>query len=112
MTMSPTRSLCVDTAESSAETVRSMNDFSSKYFQAAVEEGDLATAGLWQANVGRSLSFGDFVMVNVARTDLDKGRARCCLLHCDGPRVSGAAGTGGAACASALTPSVCLLWPR
>ena len=64
-------SVCVDTAENSAETVRSTNDFSSKFFQAAVEEGDLATAGLWQANVGRSLSLGDFAMVNVARTDLD-----------------------------------------
>jgi len=40
------------------------------YFEQAVAGGDLAQAALWQANVGRSLSLGDFALVNAARTDI------------------------------------------
>jgi hypothetical protein len=31
---------------------------------------DKKTAALWQANIGRSLSLGDFVLINAARTQL------------------------------------------
>jgi hypothetical protein len=63
-------SVCVDTEENSRRVVRSMNDYNARHFLAAVADGDLEAAGLWQANVGRSLSLGDFVLVNVARTEL------------------------------------------
>ena len=33
-------------------------------------KGDLKDAALWQANVGRSLSLGDFAIVNAAHTDI------------------------------------------
>lgn len=65
-------SVCVDTQESSAKLVASSNRHSMKYFAEAVAEMDLKAASLWQANVGRSLSLGDFALVNVARTDLGK----------------------------------------
>jgi hypothetical protein len=41
-----------------------------KHFAEAVAEKNLKTAGLWQANAGRSLSLGDFALVNAARTEL------------------------------------------
>jgi hypothetical protein len=63
-------SVCVDTEESSNRAVQSMNRFNMKYFLKAVGAGDLHQAALWQANVGRSLSLGDFALVNVARTPL------------------------------------------
>jgi len=34
------------------------------------DSSDLEEATLWQSNIGRSLSLGDFTAVNVARTDL------------------------------------------
>ena len=64
-------SVCVDTEASSARLVLSQNAFSMRYFADAVAKGDLSQAALFQANVGRSLSLGDFEMVNVARTDLN-----------------------------------------
>jgi hypothetical protein len=64
-------SVCVDTEASSARLVRSQNAFNTRYFADAVTKGDLRTAALFQANVGRSLSLGDFELVNVARTDLN-----------------------------------------
>src|SRR5688572_5315823 len=67
-------SICVDSEASSARSVLSENAFSFRYFADAVAKGDLRTASLFKANVGRSLSLGDFEMVNVARTDL--GRIR------------------------------------
>lgn len=63
-------SVCADTAENSSKTVQSMNRHSMKYFMEAVAEGDLEDAGLWQANIGRSLSLGDFALVNLARTPI------------------------------------------
>lgn len=65
-------SVCVDTEPNSAQRVRSTNDYSAEHFRAAVAEGDLAAASLWQANVGRNLSLGDFVKVNLARTKFDR----------------------------------------
>jgi hypothetical protein len=67
-------SICVDTEANSARSVLSENAFSNKYFRKAIAKGDLAEAALWKANVGRSLSLGDFELVNVARTKL--GRVR------------------------------------
>ncbi len=63
-------SVCVDTEENSAKVVAKINRYNSTHFLAAVEGGDLKSATLWQANTGRSLSLGDFALVNVARTDL------------------------------------------
>jgi len=63
-------SVCVDTIEKSRSTVASINVYNSRYFHKAVASGDLKGASLWQANIGRSLSLGDFHLVNVARRDL------------------------------------------
>ena len=63
-------SVCVDTEERSNETVQSINRYNMTYFMEAVKNGDLKSAGLWQANIGRSLSLGDFALVNAARTNL------------------------------------------
>ena len=65
-------SVCVDTEENSARTVHSMNKYNLRHFHKAVAAGNLQQASLWQANVGRSLSLGDFVMVNVARADIEE----------------------------------------
>ena len=67
---SPAISVCVDTEEQSKAAVRSKNVYNRKYFGKAVANGDLSGAALWRANIGRSLSLGDFHMVNVARTEL------------------------------------------
>lgn len=65
-------SVCVDTEENSVKSVQSMNKYNLRYFLKAVAEGNLQHASLWQANVGRSLSLGDFAMVNVARADIEE----------------------------------------
>jgi hypothetical protein len=64
--------VCADTAESSARSVASSNEFNSKYFVEAVSNGDLKEIAMWNANHGRSLSLGDFAMVNVARADFEE----------------------------------------
>jgi hypothetical protein len=69
---SATVSVCVDTQESSAKLVASSNAHSMRYFAEAIAEKDLKAASLWQANIGRSLSLGDFALVNSARTELGK----------------------------------------
>jgi hypothetical protein len=66
-------SVCVDTEENSAKTVAQINRYNAKHFHQAVEAQDLKMAALWQANTGRSLSLGDFALVNVARTDVPPG---------------------------------------
>jgi hypothetical protein len=63
-------SVCVDTQENSRRTVVQMNCYNMKYFMGAVRDKDLKTASLWQANTGRSLSLGDFTLVNSARVSL------------------------------------------
>ena len=63
-------SVCADSEDSSARCVASMNAYNAKHFGAAIAQGDLKHAALWQANVGRSLSLGDFAIVNAARTDI------------------------------------------
>jgi len=56
-------SVCADSEENSARAVASMNAYSAKHFGTAVAKGDLEHAALWQANVGRNLSLGDFAIV-------------------------------------------------
>jgi hypothetical protein len=63
-------SVCVDTEDNSSRSVASSNRFNMKYFMKAIADKDLNAASLWQANVGRSLSLGDFALVNAARTPL------------------------------------------
>ena len=67
---SDTVSVCADSAENSNRKVRQINAYNMSHFATAVAEGDLSAASLWQANVGRNLSLGDFVMVNAARERL------------------------------------------
>jgi hypothetical protein len=62
--------VCVDTEENSMKVVAGINRYNAKHFRAAVEGGDLKAAALWQANIGRSLSLGDFAFVDIARADL------------------------------------------
>jgi hypothetical protein len=65
---SRTVSVCVDTEDNSRRKVLSTNCYNMRHFLNAVAEGDLEAASLWQANIGRCLSLGDFTLVNVART--------------------------------------------
>lgn len=67
---SGTVSVCADSEENSARAVASINAYNGKHFRAAVANGDLKLAALWQANIGRSLSLGDFAIVDAARTDI------------------------------------------
>ena len=59
--------VCADTASNSARLVRRINRFNCAEFGESVERGDLAGAALWQANLGRNLSLGDFALVNMCR---------------------------------------------
>ena len=68
-------SVCVDTKESSLRLVRKSNEWSMKHFAEHVQDGSWEDACLFQANVGRGLSLGDFARVNLARTDLPLGTA-------------------------------------
>lgn len=61
-------SVCTDTTKKSCRTVRSINEFNMKHFAKEVARGDYKTLFHWQANAGRSLSLGDFALVNAART--------------------------------------------
>lgn len=67
---SPAISVCIDTEENSKATVARINAYNRKHFSSAIGSGDLKSASLWLANTGRSLSLGDFHMVNVARKEL------------------------------------------
>ena len=67
-------SICVDTEASSTRSVMSQNAFNIRHFADAVDRADLEEAALFKANGGRSLSLGDFEMVNVARTDIARIR--------------------------------------
>ena len=65
--------VCVDTKQNSADVVARINAYSSKHFARCINEGSLKEAALWQANMGRSLSLGDFELVNLARTGIPEG---------------------------------------
>jgi hypothetical protein len=64
-------SVCVDTEANSQKIVLSINAYNVRYFLKNVAADDLNSAGLWDANIGRSLSLGDFAFVNVARVGID-----------------------------------------
>ena len=64
-------SVCVDTEANSWRAVDESNRYSAAHFQEAIAQGDLQQAALWQANAGRNLSLGDFLLVKLARTSLD-----------------------------------------
>jgi len=78
---SPALSVCMDTKENSLQQVSQQNAYSAKYFQKFIGAEDLEQAALWQANVGRNLSLGDFARVNVSRADVahDELSASDCL---------------------------------
>lgn len=61
-------SVCVDTKESSRQHLRQGNRWSMKHFAQHIQAGNWEQASLFQANIGRSLSLGDFARVNLART--------------------------------------------
>lgn len=63
-------SVCVDTKETSVRVVRQSNQWSMNYFVQHLQDGRWEDACLFQANVGRSLSLGDFARVNLARAVL------------------------------------------
>ena len=63
-------SVCVDTEANSWRALEESNRYSATHFQEAIAQGDLQQAALWQANAGRNLSLGDFLLVNLARTSL------------------------------------------
>ena len=67
---SPAISVCIDTEENSKAKVKLINSYNRKHFISAIERGDMKNATLWLANTGRSLSLGDFYMINVARKEL------------------------------------------
>jgi hypothetical protein len=64
-------SVCVDTKESSKKSVHESNKWSMNYFTEHIQNGRYEDACLFQANIGRSLSLGDFARVNLARTELE-----------------------------------------
>lgn len=63
-------SICIDTKENSDVQVAKSNQYAMKHFRRIINEGDVKGAMLWQANVGRNLSLGDFYAVNVAEIEL------------------------------------------
>ncbi len=65
-------SICIDTKENSEKQVVESNKYSMKYFRRLISEGDLDSATLWQANIGRNLSLGDFQFVNVVEKELNE----------------------------------------
>jgi hypothetical protein len=67
---SPALSVCVDTKDNSSIHVARQNAYSMRYFRKAISSGNLDDARLWQANVGRNFSLGDFSRVNLGRFDL------------------------------------------
>lgn len=68
---SPAVAVCIDTEENSRRVVREINSYNNKYFMKYAASGNLKEATLWQANVGRNLSLGDFAHINVGRTELE-----------------------------------------
>lgn len=69
---SPALSVCMDSKVNSLQQVSEQNAYSAKYFHKFIGAEDLDQAALWQANVGRNLSLGDFAKVNVARQDVER----------------------------------------
>jgi hypothetical protein len=64
--------VCIDTIESSKRNVLSSNSFSKQQFLNAIENGNIESAKLWNANGGRSFSLGDFAIVNASEIDVPR----------------------------------------
>jgi hypothetical protein len=64
-------SICIDTKENSDKKVIESNKYSMKHFKRVIKEGSLEEAMLWQANIGRNLSLGDFEAVNIVEYELN-----------------------------------------
>ena len=73
--------ICADTQPNSDRVVAEINRYNLRHFLDAIREADLSAAALWQANVGRSLSLGDFTAVNLARTELGDVPVDVSLCH-------------------------------
>lgn len=69
-------SVCVDTLESSNLSAIKQNEFSIKYFNRAINEGDIKGAQRWQANGGRSLALGSFKIRNAAEIQLSNQKVK------------------------------------
>ena len=63
-------SVCIDTKQNSEKQLLESNKYSMKHFRRVIDEGDLKEAALWQANIGRNLSLGDFEAVNIAEKEI------------------------------------------
>ncbi|MCG7981049.1 MAG: hypothetical protein G8D81_00160 [gamma proteobacterium symbiont of Clathrolucina costata] len=64
-------SICIDTKENSDKKVIESNKCSMKHFKRVINEGSIEEAMLWQANIGRNLSLGDFEAVNIVEYELN-----------------------------------------
>jgi len=62
-------SICVDSELNSRRQVQSQREYSRKHFERVLRSGDAGELALWQTNIGRNLSLGDFELVNLARCD-------------------------------------------
>ena len=62
--------VCADSRENSKVQVASQNEYSFKYFRKCIKNANTEEAQLWQANIGRNLSLGDFSRVNLGRVEL------------------------------------------
>lgn len=63
-------SVCIDTEKNSVQEVREQNLYNLKYFRLAIQNGEMDEAKLWQANIGRNLSLGNFSLINIAEIEL------------------------------------------
>jgi len=64
-------SVRIDTEENSIKKVHESNKYSMRNLQRLIGESNLKEALLWQANVGRNLSLGDFTEVNVSEREIE-----------------------------------------
>ena len=63
-------SACADTMENSARVTHEMNAFSRAQFFAAIQQGDLERAALWNFHTGRSFALGEFQFRSLGWTPL------------------------------------------
>jgi hypothetical protein len=65
-----TLSVSADTRSNSDEVVARMNTFSRIHFKQEIEDGNFASAQLWQANAGRNMGLADFDLPDLATRPL------------------------------------------
>ncbi len=63
-------SICIDTKENSKKQRAESIKYSMQHFNDAITQGDLEEAMLWQTDLGRNLSLGDFVAVNISEKEI------------------------------------------